>query len=88
MSTLNRTLTVLVGAMIPALVACADNPVEPERPLTKLPRPLTASENAVIHANNGFAFELLREVAEPGQNVFVSPPVSYTHLTLPTIYSV
>lgn len=73
MSTLNRTLTVLVGAMIPALVACADNPVEPERPLTKLPRPLTASENAVIHANNGFAFELLREVAEPGQNVFVSP---------------
>ncbi len=68
-----RTLTALVGATIPGLVACADNPVEPERPLTKLPRPLTAGENAVIHANNGFAFELLREVAEPGKNVFVSP---------------
>ena len=41
-----------------------------------MPRPLTASEDAAIHANNVFAFELLREVAEetePGKNVFVSP---------------
>ena len=76
MSALNWTLTALVGATMLGFVACTSNPVGPQGPLTKLPRPLTASEDAAIHANNVFAFELLREVAEetePGRNVFVSP---------------
>jgi serpin B len=47
----------------------------PER-ITGLPRELSASEAAVIGRSNGFAFDLLRQVAAeqaPGTNVFLSP---------------
>ncbi|MEP6621680.1 MAG: serpin family protein, partial [bacterium] len=43
--------------------------------LTALPRALTAGEQAVVGAANGFSFSLFRQVntAQPGANVFTSP---------------
>lgn len=44
-------------------------------PLTELPRPLSTQEQSLIGASNGFAFELLGEVArsDTASNVFLSP---------------
>jgi serpin B len=46
-----------------------------DAPLARLPRPLTASEQALIGASNQFAFGLLREAsrADTASNVFLSP---------------
>lgn len=60
-----------------SLAACtqltgpADSPKE-----TQLPRPLSADEQALIHAGNSFAFDLIRQVPveDPdAPNVFLSP---------------
>ena len=55
-------------------VACTGSPTA-TRPITELPRQLTAAELGVIAASNTFAFGLLREVnrAHADSNVFLSP---------------
>jgi serine protease inhibitor len=59
------------------LAACAESPTAPGQPgpIDRLPRDLSAAEAELIRANNGFAFDLLREVsaAAPDSNVFLSP---------------
>jgi serine protease inhibitor len=46
-----------------------------DAPIRELPRQLTASEQSLIRASNGFAFGLVRGVAQAdaGKNVFLSP---------------
>ena len=56
-----------------SLGACGGETTEP---LQHLPRPLSASEQALVEANASFAFALFREAlagVEPKANVFVSP---------------
>jgi serine protease inhibitor len=50
-------------------------PSEPSPVLEALPRPLSAGEQKIIAANNGFAFSLFRRLgaAQADSNVFVSP---------------
>lgn len=54
--------------------ACGGDPAAPPAVLTGLPRPLTAPEQRVRDASNGFAFGLLREVnrTHRDSNVFIS----------------
>ena len=65
-------LAALVG-----LTACESltGPGAARKPLTALPRELSAAERSVISASNRFAFGLLREVdrADTASNVFISP---------------
>jgi serine protease inhibitor len=76
--TLRRRAAAAV-AVPAALLAVACNPsTDPGRqpePLTELPRSLSASEQKVLDAANGFSFALFRRLndAERGKNVFVSP---------------
>jgi serine protease inhibitor len=46
-----------------------------EPPLTQLPRQLSAAEQQIVQASNGFAFGLLREASarDTASNVFLSP---------------
>jgi serpin B len=66
-----RALTPLAALL---LAACAESATAP-RPIASLPRELSAAEQEVIAASNGFAFDLLRQVsrARPDDNVFLSP---------------
>ncbi len=70
--------TVLAALAVLALgvAGCESDPSGPgpAEPI-ELPRALSASEVAVIDASNGFAFDLLGQVAgaETGPNVFLSP---------------
>jgi serine protease inhibitor len=68
---LTRALTLAAAA---SLAACAESP-SASKPLEALPRPLTATEQAVISGSNTFAWGLLREAGrgQTGKNVFVSP---------------
>jgi serpin B len=60
-------------------IACSGatepRPSEPSPVLEALPRPLSAGEQTIIAANNGFAFSLFRQLgaAQADSNVFVSP---------------
>ena len=64
----------VAGSMLSLLAACSSDPASP-RTLTALPRPLTASEQAIGFAGNRFSFDLLRQVNldQPQSNVFLSP---------------
>jgi serine protease inhibitor len=67
----------LLAIWIPAgMVGCGLLEPGPDRgPLTELPRPLSAAEQAVVGASNEFAFGLLREARrlETEPNLFLSP---------------
>ncbi len=62
-----------------SLPACGgifgSDPDEPPRPITELPRALTAAERSSIEASNTFGFDLLRELADEDRtrSVFISP---------------
>ena len=64
-------------ALLLALPACESltGPGSARKPLTALPRELSAAERSVISGSNQFAFGLLREVAraDTASNVFLSP---------------
>ena len=70
--TLLRRMT--IPALLLAAAACAD-PTGTSGRLGELPRPLSDTEQALIGANNTFAFSLFRQVssAYPDSNLFVSP---------------
>lgn len=55
--------------------ACGDPSGVEVEPITGLPRPLTAAEEELISASNGFALGLLREtrLGEDSHNTFLSP---------------
>ena len=44
-------------------------------PAQSLDLPITANDNKLADADNGFAFDLLNKIAkeQPGQNIFISP---------------
>jgi serine protease inhibitor len=76
MRALLRPTLLAVAALFAA--ACAESPVTaPEpAPITELPRALTTAETRLIAADNGFAFELFREIGaerSPDANLFISP---------------
>lgn len=58
-----------------ALLAACGEAISGPEPIEGLPRQLTAAEQQLVTASNGFAFRLLREVnrGEAGRNVFLSP---------------
>jgi serpin B len=72
-----RALQLLSAAVLAAALAGCESVAGSgdDAPLAKLPRPLTASEQALIGASNQFAFGLLREAsrADTAPNVFLSP---------------
>lgn len=72
-----RVLQLLSAAVLAAALAGCESIAGSgdDGPLAKLPRPLSASEQAVIGASNHFAFGLLREAsrADTASNVFLSP---------------
>src|SRR4029077_10647646 len=67
----------LLAAAMGALVAqCGENSPTAPRPITALPRTLSAAEAALITADNPFAFSLFGEIARqtsPDSNLFISP---------------
>ena len=67
----------LLAAAMGALVAqCGENSVTAPRPITALPRTLSAAETGLISADNRFAFSLFGEIARqasPDSNLFISP---------------
>ena len=71
------SLAALGLAGLTILAACSDAPSGPGpvKRIDALPRTLTAAEQKVARAGNGFSFSLFREVsrAQPDSNVFVSP---------------
>jgi serpin B len=72
-----RGLRILSAALLAATLAACESIAGSgdDAPLAKLPRPLTASEQALVGASNHFAFGLLREAsrADTSSNVFLSP---------------
>ena len=72
-----RALQLLLATMLAAALAGCESIAGSgdDAPLAELPRPLTASEQALIGASNQFAFGLLREAsrADTASNVFLSP---------------
>jgi serpin B len=72
-----RALQLFSAAVLAAALAGCESVAGSgdDAPLAKLPRPLTASEQALIGASNQFAFGLLREAsrADTASNVFLSP---------------
>src|SRR3954468_4482734 len=76
----SRLVSYVVATLGIALaIACSGTteprPSEPSPVLEALPRPLSAAEQKIITANNGFAFSLFRRLgaAQADSNVFVSP---------------
>lgn len=71
-----RSRARLSAALLLAVcAACSDGATAP-RPITHLPRELTAAEQQVISGSNDFAFGLLREIdrrSSPDSNIFISP---------------
>ncbi|HET7565066.1 MAG TPA: serpin family protein [Gemmatimonadaceae bacterium] len=71
-----RAPTRLSAALLLATcAACSDGATAP-KPITQLPRALTAAEQQVISGSNDFAFGLLREIdrrSSPDANIFISP---------------
>lgn len=69
-------LPVTAAALTVGALACAEGPTAPVQ-ITALPRALSAAEQALIAADNRFAFKLLRRAAaETGdtvENLFISP---------------
>src|ERR1051325_6104030 len=67
----------LLAAAMGAIVAqCGENSLTAPRPITALPRTLSAAETGLIHADNRFAFNLFGEIARlasPDSNRFISP---------------
>ncbi|HEY6156880.1 MAG TPA: serpin family protein [Gemmatimonadales bacterium] len=67
----------LLAAAMGAIVAqCGENSLTAPRPITALPRTLSAAETGLIHADNRFAFNLFGEIARqasPDSNLFISP---------------
>jgi len=72
-----RGLRILSAALLAAALAACESIAGSgdDAPLARLPRPLTASEEALVGASNQFAFGLLREAsrADSSSNVFLSP---------------
>lgn len=62
------------GSLLPGCGILDPGP-ESDRPISRLPRALSAAEERVIGTSNGFAFDLLRAVNadEAGENMFLSP---------------
>lgn len=76
---MNTPLRIAVVAVFGALSAgCGEavtGPTDNAAPVTELPRSLSVSEQAVIHASNDFTIDLLRRVheASPDSTAFLSP---------------
>ena len=67
-----RLRPLLAGSL---LWACSEATGPGSDPITELPRPLTASEEAVIQASNAFGIELVARVASEDDrpNLVLSP---------------
>lgn len=72
-----RWLALALLALVPAcdLITGGSGGKGPPAEITELPRPLSATEVAVLRASNGFGLELLHEIAReaPGATHFLSP---------------
>jgi serine protease inhibitor len=69
-----RIRPVLALAAVALAAGCSEGPIT--RPITRLPRELTASETHLVAVTNEFAFRLFREMAReegPAKNLFISP---------------
>src|SRR5512146_2236045 len=74
-SGVRRTSFALCTVAATLLAACSADSTAPG-PITALPRALSASEQQLITASNGFAFALLRQLNQDtpaDSNIFVSP---------------
>ncbi len=73
MKSVRQSLALLLS--LTALGCAGDPPTAASARLDRLPRPLTAAEQKIIAAGNGFSFALLREInkAQWESNVFISP---------------
>src|SRR2546430_10301991 len=74
MRSIVRPLLVIAGGML--VVQCHETSLTAPRPITALPRTLSAAEIALISADNRFAFSLFGEIARqtsPDSNLFISP---------------
>ena len=74
MRSIVRSLLAIAGAML--VVQCHEASLTAPRPITALPRTLSAAETGLISADNRFAFSLFGEIARqtsPDSNLFISP---------------
>ena len=74
MRSIVRPLLAIAGAML--VVQCHEASLTAPRPITALPRTLSAAETGLISADNRFAFSLFGEIARqtsPDSNLFISP---------------
>ena len=70
-----KLLSAMTLAATLLVAACSNSTTAPSKPITALPRDLTAGEARVIAASNDFAFDLFRtgNLAQHKANVFMSP---------------
>src|SRR5256885_3535017 len=74
MRSIVRPLLAIAGGML--VVQCHEDSLTAPRPITALPRTLSAAETGLISADNRFAFSLFGEIARqtsPDSNLFISP---------------
>ena len=74
MRSIVRSLLAIAGGML--VVQCHEASLTAPRPMTALPRTLSAAEAGLISADNRFAFSLFGEIARqtsPDSNLFISP---------------
>ena len=74
MRSIVRPLLAIAGGML--VVQCHEASLTAPRPITALPRTLSAAETGLISADNRFAFSLFGEIARqtsPDSNLFISP---------------
>ncbi len=74
MRSIVRLLLAIAGGML--VVQCHEVSLTAPRPITALPRALSAAETGLISADNRFAFSLFGEIARqtsPDSNLFISP---------------
>jgi len=74
MRSIVRPLLAIAGGML--VVQCHEVSLTAPRPITALPRALSAAETGLISADNRFAFSLFGEIARqtsPDSNLFISP---------------
>lgn len=70
-----KLLSAMTLATTLLAAACSNSTTAPNKPITALPRDLTAGEARVIAASNDFAFDLFRtgNLSQHKANVFMSP---------------